>query len=168
MAGTSGCTLLDLLLGNDLPPFSDGSFPIPTASATFSAGSATIKLADETIVLDALAGSAGIDPDLGIHVSWENDEGWYVSYYAYPDEGFGSSSAYLTLDRINDHEHWVVADPTRCLTTTTQSGASGVQGTSTCRGLRWSDFIDAYSGTRFPRPIASEPPFDAEIAFEAH
>ena len=36
VAGTSGCTLLDLLLG-ETPPFDPGAtFPIPSAAATFT------------------------------------------------------------------------------------------------------------------------------------
>lgn len=170
MAGTSGCTLLDLLLGTGVPGFDPNATfqPFPTAEATFTTGQATIQVAGgETLVLDELARQAGITFD-GVHVTWENEDGWYMTYIAYTADGGFPGSAYLTLDRLGDKEHWVVADPTGCVTTTEQSGASGVKGTATCRGLRWADFFTAYSGTGFPQPIASQPPFDAEITFEAH
>jgi hypothetical protein len=169
MAGTSGCSLLDLLLGTGFGPLDPGGEPpFPTASATFTSGTATIKLADQTIVLDELAGAAGVDVDLGTHVAWENEDGWYLTYVDYSDDAF-PGSAYLTIDRIFEHEHWVIADSARCLTTTTQSGRFGVKGSATCRGAEWTDFFNAYSFTSagLPEPIAGEPAFDAEITFEA-
>lgn len=170
VAGTSGCTLLDLLLGT--PPFDPNqpfpSFAFPTAEATFTTGRATIELDGETIVLDELAGEAGVNFDLGTHVVWENDEGWYMTFTAYPGESGFPGGAYLSIDRIADSEHWVLSDPSRCVTTTDQSDASGVKGSATCRGLRWAEYFSAYSGSGFPQPIPSEPPFDAEITFEAN
>lgn len=167
VTGTSGCTLLDLLLGQ--PPFDPNApFPLPSAQATFTSGRATIELDGETIVLDELTGDSSIDPDFGVHVAWENEDGWYLTFSAYPAEEPFASGGYLSIDRIADHEHWVLADPARCVTTTDQSDAGGVKGTATCRGLRWADFFTAYSGDGFPQPIPSQPPFDAEITFEAH
>jgi len=172
VTGTSGCTLLDLLLGvgGVVPPFDPNEpFPFPTAEATFSTGEATITIDGERIVLDELAGDAVITTDLGAHVTWENEDGWYMSFTAYPGEPpFPDLGSFLSVDRITEHEHWVLIDPTRCVTTTEQVDADGIKGTATCRGLRWADYFTAYSGTGFPQPLPSQEPFDAEIAFEAH
>jgi hypothetical protein len=168
MAGTSGCTLLDLLLGTP-PSFDpDEPFPFPTTEATFSTGRATIQIGGDAIVLDELVGEAGVSPDLGTHVAWENDDGWYLSFTALPGEVPFSAGSYLSIDRIADNEHWVLADPSRCVTTTETVAATGVNGSATCRGLQWADFFSAYSGTGFPKPIPSQAAFDAEITFEAH
>ena len=169
MAGASGCTLLNLLLGGDSGFDPNAGFPpFPTAEATFTTGLATIEIAGgETVVLDELAGSSGVTFD-GVHVVWENDAGWYMTFTAYTGEEAFPGSSFLSLDRVREREHWVVVDPSRCVTTTSQSGASGVKGTAICRGLRWADYFDAYSGDGSPQPLASEPPFDADVTFEAH
>jgi hypothetical protein len=169
MAGASGCTLLDLLLGSS-PGFDPNATfpPFPTAEASFTTGQATIAITGgETVVLDELTGAAGITLD-GVHVVWENQDGWYMSFTAYGSEEAFPGDSFLSLDRIMDREHWVVADPSRCITTTTQSGASGVRGTATCRGVRWADYFSAYAGPGFAPPLPSVAPFDAEITFEAH
>ena len=167
--GLTGCSLLDLLLGvSGEPPFDpDDPFPVPSAEATFTTGEATLTISGETIVLDEVVADSGISFG-AIRVVWENEDGWYMTYSAFPDEPF-LGGGYITIERIADHEHWVVADPSRCVATTDESGADGVSGTATCRGLRWTDYFRQYSGTgEFPEPIASEPPFDAEVTFEAH
>ena len=175
-AGLSGCTLLDLLVGNGpfdpdatAPPFPFGS-PGPAA---YTSGRVTLTLsgegvdtASQPIVLDEVV-VATAEAELGTHVVWENEDGWYLSFTGI--SGFGSDlGTYLSIDRISDHEHWVIVDQTRCLTTTTQQDAAGLVGTATCRGARWTDFFALYTSTGFPQPIPGEPPFDAEITFEAH
>ncbi len=169
--GLTGCALLDLLLG--LPPGLDPDatfppFPISTAETTFTTGSATIELAGETLVLDELTGGGSMAEDFGIQAKWSNGDGWYLTYYSYPDIGFGSESAYLSIDRIFDGQHWTIYDPSRCVTTTERADATGVEGTATCRGLSWSDYFSSSSGMGFPQEIDGEPTFDAEITFEAH
>lgn len=169
VSATSGCTVLDLLLGlpGD-PSFNpDDPFPFPSAEATFATGAATLKIGDETIVLDEVVEDSGISFG-AVHVVWENDDGWYMTYSAFPDEPFLGNGGYITIERINEHEHWVVSDPSRCVATTDAADESGVRGTAICRGLRWSDYFRQYSGTgAFPEPIPSEPPFDADVTFEA-
>lgn len=169
--GLSGCFLLDLLLGQ--PPVLDPDatfppFPIPTAETTFTTGSATIVLAGETLVLDELAGGGSMIEELGIQARWTNGDGWYLTFYSYPDIGFPAESAYLSIDRIFEDQHWTIYDQTRCVTTTQVDEATGVTGTATCRGLEWSDYFSSFSGMGFPEAIEGEPPFDAEITFEAH
>ena len=166
--GLSGCSLLDLLLGAE-PPFDpDEPFPFPTAEATFSAGTATIELDGETLVLDELSGEAAMNPDFGTSVRWTNGNGRYLSLTAMPDMGFMPDSSYLSFDWIADGRHWTIMDPGRCVTTIEQADASGVTGTATCRGLEWTDYLGSSSLTGFPQPIPGGEPFDAEITFEAH
>jgi hypothetical protein len=169
MAGASGCTLLDLLLGTG-PGFDPNATfpPFPTAEASFTTGQAAIAITGgETVVLDEVHGNSGVTFD-GLRVVWENEDGWYMTFTAYTGAIPLPGGGYLQLDRIADNEHLTIADPSRCVTTTTQSDATGVKGTAVCRGLRWTDYFDSYSGDGFPQPIASGPPFDAEVTFEAH
>jgi hypothetical protein len=166
--GLSGCTLLELLLGQP-PSFDpDATFPIPTAEATFTTGSATINLAGETLVLDQLASGGTITDELGIRATWTNGDGWYLTFYGFPDMGLISESGYLSIDRIFDDQHRVIYDPSRCITTTERADATGVAGTALCRGLEWSDYFSSISGMGFPQEIEGEPAFDADITFEAH
>ena len=159
-ASSTGCVFMDLLLGSGPfdPDASFPPFPFETAGPpAFATGRATltlagdgVDLAGQTIVLDELV-TATSDATLGSHVVWENEDGWYVGFSGI--SGFGPGvEAYLTIDRITDHEHWVFVDPTRCLTTTTQLDAAGLVGTATCRGVRWADYFDQYNVvTGFPR-----------------
>ena len=167
MAGTSGCTLLDLLLGgssfNPQEPF-----PFPSAAATFTSGHATIDLGAQTIVLDHLKSGGTVTDELGTSATWANGEGWYLTFSGYPDVGFGAESGYLSLNRIFDGQHWVTYDPTRCVTTTDHANATGIAGTAICRGLEWSDYFDTFSGLGTPKEIEGEAAFDADITFEAH
>jgi hypothetical protein len=167
----SGCTLLDLLLG--VPPDFDPDasippFPFASGSPAFSSGSATIVVNGQTVVLNELAGDSTADAEFGTHVAWENDEGWYVTFYAYPELGGLPNSASISIDRIADHEHWVILDPTRCVTTANVVSPTAVSGSAICRGLRWADFFSSYSGIGLPKPIPDQPAFDAEVTFEAH
>ena len=166
-AGVSGCSLLDLLLG--APPDFDPSatFPIPTAAAKFTSGSATIKLAGETLVLGDLADGGSITDDFGVSAVWTNGDGWYLSVTAIPDMGIGGGSSMVSINRIFDGKHWLTFDPSRCVTTTTVANATGIEGTAVCRGLLWSDFFSLSTGLGLPRDLG-EPAFDADISFQAH
>ena len=166
-----GCSVLDLLfgVGGGPDPFDpDEPFPFPSAEATFVTGSATIELEDETVVLDELVEDSSFG-DFGWSVTWENDDGWYLQLTGFPEDiGLPGEGAYLSLHRLQDNEHLVILDPSRCVTTTDTAGADGITGSATCRGLEWVDFFASYGGNLgFPEPIEGLPPFDAEITFEA-
>ena len=166
----SGCSLLDLLLGSGFEPDPDEPLPFPTAEATFTTGAATIALGDETIVLDEVLDGSSVS-EFGYSVTWENEDGWYLQVYGYPEDlGVPGGGASVSLHLIQDSEHLVVLDPSRCITTTDGVGDTGITGTVTCRGLQWGDFFSSYLGGigGFPKPIESTDPFDAEISFEAH
>ena len=169
VTGLTGCALLDLLLG--IPPFDPNqpipSFPVPSGQVTYTTGHATLAIGGEEIQLTRLAGSGAFDPEYGTHVTWTNDDGWYMTYYAYAEDEFGTDSTYLSLDRVFDNQHWVVNDPTRCVTTTAQADAEGLIGSAACRGLRWSDFFNSVSIFGAPQALPNEPAFDADINFEA-
>jgi hypothetical protein len=169
--GVSGCSLLNLLLGGPPdfdPDASAPPFPFPSTAPAFTTGSATIVTNGQTIHLDELAGDSTADAEFGTHVSWESEDGWYLTFSTYPDLGGFPSPTTISIDRIADHEHWVTLDPTRCVATADGAGATGVSGTATCRGLRWADFFSSYSGIGIPKPIPDQPAFDAEVTFEAH
>jgi hypothetical protein len=170
VTGLSGCTLLDLLLGSSPlgPDETFPPFPFPSATAIYSTGRATIELDGETLVLDRLLPGAAAQTEYGSHVVWTNGTGLYLSYSSVEDLGLPGESSFLSLDRIVDHQHWVIADPFRCVTTTTQSDASGLTGTAVCRGLTWTDWFGSYMTSDFPQPIPSLAPFDADVTFEAH
>jgi hypothetical protein len=164
-----GCSVLNLLLGGGPEPFDpDEPFPFPTAEATFSTGSATIELEGETVVLDEVLEDSGLG-EFGFTVTWENDDGWYLQLSGFADElDFPGGGAYLSLHRLQDNEHLVIVDPSRCVTTIDASGEDGVTGSATCRGLQWTDFFASYPlAGGFPKPIEGQEPFDAEITFEA-
>ncbi|OGO52043.1 MAG: hypothetical protein A2V84_12445 [Chloroflexi bacterium RBG_16_70_13] len=167
-AALSGCDLLTLLGGEDPFPFDPGN-PFPSPVATYSAGTATIEMDGETVVLDRIVGTGSFDPDYGIDVKWTNGEGWYLSYYGLPDAGGPfAPEGYLSIDRVMDSRHWIVYNPERCITTTDEATADGLSGSAICRGLEWTDYFSAYTSTGFPVEIPGEPAFDADITFEAH
>ena len=168
-AGVSSCSLLDLLFGAPFDPnASFPPFPIASAAATYSTGQATVKLNGETLVLDQLVPGAAADSEYGTHVVWTDGAGWYVSYSSVPDSGVLGTPGLLTFDRIVDHAHWVIVDPFRCVTTTTKADPTQLVGTALCRGLTWSDWFGSQQLSGLPQPIPSQPPFDADVTFEAH
>jgi hypothetical protein len=78
------------------------------------------------------------------------------------------SPAYLTIDRIVGTQHWTTLDSSRCVVTVTKADETGLAGTATCKGLRWSDALSMGLGSSFQPPyISGEPAFDAEVTFEA-
>lgn len=169
VTGISGCALLDLLLG--VPPVFPNepfpSFPTPSAEVTFTTGQATLVIDGEEIELTRVVGAGTFDPLFGTHVTWTNDDGWYLTYYAYAEDEFGVDTRYLSIDLVSGHEHWVANDPTRCVTTTSQADAGGLAGSAACRGLRWSDYFNSFSMFGVPLDLPNEAPFDADVTFEA-
>jgi hypothetical protein len=168
--GVSGCFFLDLLLGGPGidPEASFPPFPLPSSEATFSTGSATVVRGGETIVLDELVPPATLNGELGgTKVTWTDGEGLYLTYLGYPDMGMIPDSSYLSMDWIADNRHWLILDPSRCVTTTETEDATGVVGRATCRGLEWVDWSTSMSGM-LPQAVPGQPAFDAEITFEAH
>jgi hypothetical protein len=139
---------------------------VPSGQVTYTTGHATLAIDGEDIELTQIAGVGTFEAEYGTQVTWTDGAGWYLTFYGYSEDEFAESS-YLSLDRVSENQHWVVYDPYRCVTTTTQADASGVVGSAICRGMNWSDYFGANS-VLGPTTIPGEPPFDADITFEAH
>ena len=169
--GVSGCFFLDLLLGGPGidPDASFPPFPLPSAEATFTTGSATIVRGGETTTLGQLVQPSSVNGQLGTKVTWTDGAGFYITYVGFTDLGMGMGidPAYLSIDWIADNRHWMVMDPSRCVITTETADATGVVGRATCRGMQWTDWQSTLSGM-VPQPVPGQPAFDAEITFEAH
>ena len=162
-----GCELL--LSGAGVGP---QGFPPPSQIASFSTGSATIAITGaETIELNELDKTSGIESMVGSDVRWTNADGWSLRVngagMSLPDgiEPPIESAAFITLDRISDGHHLTTFDPSRCVVTIAVADKTGVRGTATCRGVEWYDALDGASIEQ-PKP-ADAPQFDAEITFEA-
>ncbi len=165
-----GC---ELLMGRNgfAPGFVD-DFPSPSPIAAFSTGAATVAITGgETVELNELDKTSGIESMMGSNVRWTNADGWSLRVngagMSLPD-GVGTtfeSPAFITLDRISDGHHWTTFDPSRCIVTVEQADKSGLRGTATCRGVEWYDALGGESNM-MPKP-AEAPKFDAEITFEA-
>jgi hypothetical protein len=168
VTGVSGCALLDLLMGGSAPFDPDAPFPFPTASVTFTSGTASIVIDGKTMVLDQLVGEPGTVPELGTKVTWTDGEGFYLTFTGYPEVIPVPESSFLSMDRVFENQHWMIYNPERCLTTTERADAGGISGSATCRGLEWSDYFASPNGIGLPKEIPGVPAFDAEITFEAH
>jgi hypothetical protein len=145
-------------------------FGMPQPVAVYREGRATVKLGEEPmIVLDKLEDTGSFDPSFGAGATFHNADGWYVKVMGASKAGGGFlyAPAFVSLDRIVGTQHWTVADPTRCVVTISAADATGLMGTATCKGLRWSDALGMYSSTFEPPYIKDEAAFDAEITFEA-
>jgi len=162
----AGC---DLLLGGGF-----GAFPeeLPSSSpiVNYAAGHATIAIeGGETIELEALEPESGIDSLFGSNVSWSNADGWHLRVSgAGVDPSGGLAPAeieFLTLDRVTDGNHWTTYDPSRCIVDIEVADESAIRGSATCKGVEWYDALGNF-GLGEPSEV-DEPPFDAEITFEA-
>jgi hypothetical protein len=166
----SGC---QYLLGYDpyaLPEDWSEELPDPTPIATFESGSATIAIdGGPTITLPRLTIPGAMYESFGGHVTFTNDEGWYLQVMDMSTGAFGGMgpSAYVTVDRIVDGAHWSTIDTSRCIVDTETADETGLQGRATCKGLRWSDVLATDFYGLEPTYVEGEAPFDAEITFEA-
>lgn len=161
----AGCSLL---FGSGFGPL-DPELMSSSPLATYSVGSATIAIGGgETIELDVLDPSSGIDSMFGSDVHWSNGDGWHLRVNgAGTDLGDGMGGAeFLTIDRITDGAHWSTLDPSRCIVDVDVADESALRGTATCKGLAWFDAMSGPLGAMGPSEI-DEPKFDAEITFEA-
>ena len=167
----SGCQyLLGPLTGDPMLPGDPGAFgsfdpngpafPLPSAEATYTKGSAVVTIDGETLHLDRLSGPGGMNVELGTDVGWTDGNGNYLHLFG---AGVPGGPGFLSIDRIADGQHLGI-DPMGCAPKMTKSGATGISGSATCKGLHWIDVM-GYSGG-FAAPSAG-PAFDAEITFEA-
>jgi hypothetical protein len=161
-----GCQYL-MGLNPVVPP----DFGMPKAAATFKSGHASVTVDKEPAVeLRELTDGGTMDPEYGASATFRNADGWYVRVMGATQGGTAYYlPAYLTIDRIVGMQHWTTLDSSRCVVTVTKADKTGLAGTATCKGLRWSDALsNGFSpGGLQPPYIAGEPAFDAEITFEA-
>ena len=147
----------------------DPAFSLPPPLATYTKGSATVTIDGKKTSLDSLNGTAAIYQDFGAEVGWTDGAGLYLRFYGEP--GSPSGDGFVMLDRVVDGKHWTTVDPgatgapAGCKVTTAESPEKKLSGTASCHGLRWVDAIG--TGPLEQGPIAGQPPFDAEITFEA-
>ena len=161
----TGCSLL---FGSGFGPL-DPELMSSSPLATYSDGSATIAIdGGETIELNVLDPTSGIDSMFGSDVHWSNAGGWHLRVSgAGTDFGGGiGGTEFVTMDRITDGAHWSTFDPSRCIVDVDVADASGLRGTASCKGLTWFDAMIGPLGPSGPDEI-DEPEFDAEITFEA-
>jgi hypothetical protein len=117
----------------------------------------------------------------GAAVTWRNDAGWLLQVTVYefgsvfaprPTGGTDDDSYYgdVTVQRIAVNEFWIARGTgpfgNRCIVDIVDASETLVQGSATCRDLRWQDGTapDVFGE---PVYIEGEEPFDAEITFEA-
>lgn len=138
--------------------------------ATYTSGRATIEIDGETVVLDRLTGPAELLEGFGAEAVWIGEGGWYlrISGAMTGQPAFGET-AWLTIDRIVDEQHWTTWDPSRCILTLDTVDETALRGSASCKDLRWSDAMGNPGFQPEPEPgyIAGEPAFDAEVTFEA-
>jgi hypothetical protein len=169
----------------------DDPFPIPTVLATYTAGSAELRVTQgagaEQVVLDEIGRGSTLNSLEGAGVTWRNEAGWSVQVIAYNFDSLlapvasgrptasGSSegesySGDLKVQRIAGNEFWIARasgqSGNRCIVDIAEASASLIRGSATCRGLRWED---GTAPEMFIDPvyIEDQQPFDVEVTFEA-
>jgi hypothetical protein len=133
--------------------------------ATYTAGRATIEIDGTTIVLDQLSAGPHLMAGFGADVYWFNEDGWGLRLSSYG--GGPISSSDITIDRVRT-TYWSAPGYGDCIVTVDTIDPTGVKGSATCDGLRWTDQLRG--GTAWsadPRYVEGEPAFDATVTFEA-
>jgi hypothetical protein len=162
-----GC---EYLLGYPMDPEDWEQFTEPSPLARYPTGTATVVIdGGAPLVMDRVTTPGRLDEGYGAEVVLSNEDGWFVRISgATTDSSFlGFASGWVTLDRITDGHHWTTMDPSRCIVTVSQADERGLEGTASCKGLRW---VDAVGGSQLgfePAYVEGQAPFDAEITFEA-
>ena len=147
----------------------DPNFALPSPSAAYREGHATVSLGKQpAITLGQLSQPGTFDTMLGAEATFRGDDGWYLRIVGATAGGGFMQTAFIQLDRISGGEHWTTVDPSRCVVTITAADKDALRGSASCKGLRWSDAVAGgmYGGLE-PAYIDGQPAFDAEITFEA-
>lgn len=139
-------------------------------TATYVSGSATLTITgDPHGPRELPLGVGGLEDSLGASAVFQDDEGWAVSIVA-SEEG---DDPFMGFTELEVHRavlgHWVANDgQADCDIKIEQANLSGVEGTASCTGLRWTDAVgDLVMVGSGPRFIEGEPPFDATVTFAA-
>lgn len=136
---------------------------LPAPSAVFKHGSARLTIDGTTTNLDALASTAAMYPAFGTEATWTDGQGMYVRSYGSSD---GIDGWFVSFDRIRDGSHWTTDDPTRCTVAIDHADKTGIQGTASCKGVRWIDTMTGFASGDAAY-VAGQDPFDATVTFEA-
>jgi hypothetical protein len=163
-AVVGGCSLL-YGFNPSVPP----DFGMPKPAAIYKNGHAAVTVGkDPTIELRELSEGGTMDASFGASATFRNADGWYLRIMGATKGGNSFyMPAYMTLDRIVGSQHWTTFDSSRCVITVTKADETGLVGTATCKGLRWSDALSGGMGAFEPPYIKDQAAFDAEITFEA-
>jgi hypothetical protein len=148
-------------------PGTGNTDPFGPAQSTYRTGSATLTIGDSVIKLDRLAGTGTMFKEFGADVVWAGEDGWYLQVGgATTKTGPEILPPYISLDRVANGQHWVTWDPDGCEVKVTQADPGGVEGTATCKNMRW---VDAIAGglSEEPDPIEGQAAFGATISFVA-
>ena len=147
------------------PDFDPGFSP-PPPLATYTTGSATVKIGKTTSVLDRLSGPGVAYQDFGTEVAWTDGKGLFIRYFGSSEPGVQSLDGFVSLDKIAGGQHWASANPLTCTVKITQEDAKALVGTATCKAVRWADTMARTTGAE-PPYVVGEAPFDAAITFRA-
>jgi hypothetical protein len=160
-----GCQYL-FGFGAQPAPGDPGGFAEPSPQAAFSQGSATVKIDGVETRLDQMPHPGTLYESLGFEATWTDGNGLYLRLYGPIGIGVVRPEAFITLERIRDGQHWTTASMSDCRVTLDQGDASGIKGSGTCTGMRWSDSMASFTGL-VPPYIEGEAAFDVVVTFEA-
>ena len=144
----------------------DPEAPFGPPEATYHTGKATVTIGDQVIVMDHLFGEAVLLKEFGADLTWTDGAGWYLRAGGMGTGApLGAGYTMVTIDHVADGRHLTAFGDQGCQTKLERADKTGVQGTPSCKSLRWTD---ALGGGLFngPKPT-DEPAFAAEITFEA-
>jgi hypothetical protein len=134
--------------------------------ATYATGRATLEIDGRTIVLDQLGAGPHLISGFGADVYWYNEDGWGLRLNAY-DGDMMMSGTDITIDRVQT-TYWSANGFDDCVVEVDKADETGVKGSATCDGLRWSDQLRGSRGwSGGPSRVEGEPAFDSTITFEA-
>lgn len=164
VAALAVLVLSGLLGGCDLLKrgLSDG--PAPTPVATYEQGTATVSLGDGTTQEFDHVDRGILWSEVDASVAWAGHDGWTLLLTV---TGFGKRAECcdVTIDRMVDDQMWTTLNSTGCAVTIDELTSHRVAGRASCKGLAWHDAISILDPAS--SPIGNQPPFDAELTFEA-
>jgi hypothetical protein len=159
--------------------------PFPTVLATYTSGTAHLRLVQggvtQDLTLERVGAGSTLSSLMGATVTWRNDDGWVLQVTAYDIGGLlapkasgkpdtDSYSGDISIQRVNGHEYWRAdgygMSGNRCIVDVVEVDGTEISGSATCRGLRWADGLVA-PGIGDPLLIEDQEPFDVEVTFEA-
>jgi hypothetical protein len=151
------------------PNSSDAPYADPKPIGTFTKGTATLTVdKGAPITLDRLSPGPHVYQDYGTTVSWSSPDGWYLGFNA-ADYGSADPETTVILDRITNGQHWTAPDSYTACTVklTAPADKTGVAGTASCHGLRWTDVMVSDPFSYEPTYVKGQDPFDVELSFSA-